>query len=763
MNKAITDGLVLMPPPFAAGLTQWSSENGTPGSATYFGAANAALVAGDQNFGGCLELLKTQTTQKLRFMGETPILPGCYLRVTARVKAISGNFPAVRIAGWAGSSSTLNVAGVVQVGASTTLTTYGEVRTITAIIGTGSRTGVDMIWGTQPILGHFGLDLTGATGGVVRIDDIEIEDVTSVFLRVMLDVVDVRDFGAIGNGVADDTAAFQAADAASAGRTVLISKGTYLLGDHVTFVSPVRFEGTVTMPVDKRLSLTRNFDYATYVKGFGDEVVAFKKALQALFNFTDHVSLNLNGRKVDLDQPIDVRAVVGNIDTLSTRRTLENGSINATPSTNWNTQTVSSQASYSVASPYTLSAVANVANIPVGSLITGNGVGREVYVRARNIGASTLTLSLPLFAAAGTQNYTFKRFKYLLDFSGFAQLDKFEIKDVEFQCDGEASAVMLAPQGAVAVFSCCLFVKPKDRGITSIGDGCQGMTIDQCQFLSNEQPLLVADRTTIALNINGNDVKFRCNRVVRFAHFAIAHGSGHMFVGNHWFHGDVSTAGIRRAGLVLTEPNVKSIITGNYIDNSFIEWSNERDSEPAFSNEFSFGGLTITGNIFTVSDVAPFFRWLVITPRGPNHYLQGLAIQGNTFKSINGTIDRIEAVDTTFATLDFSRTRNVVINGNDFNGITQTVANPVTIEHLQSTAATTWTVDPSAWLPFGFWARKVVALVAEGAINGPGSEVRTEMPYTLIEQGTSKQQVKLNWSVPARGKMQVTVRCDSPN
>ena len=35
MNKAITDGLVLMPPPFADGLAVWSAGDGTPGSETY--------------------------------------------------------------------------------------------------------------------------------------------------------------------------------------------------------------------------------------------------------------------------------------------------------------------------------------------------------------------------------------------------------------------------------------------------------------------------------------------------------------------------------------------------------------------------------------------------------------------------------------------------------------------------------------------------------------------------------------------------------
>ena len=98
MNKAITDGIVFMPPPFSGGLDVWSKGDGTPGSATYDGDPNAALVPSDADFAGCLELNKTTGTQKIRYMGETPILPGCYLKVTARVKAVAGNLPSVRIA-----------------------------------------------------------------------------------------------------------------------------------------------------------------------------------------------------------------------------------------------------------------------------------------------------------------------------------------------------------------------------------------------------------------------------------------------------------------------------------------------------------------------------------------------------------------------------------------------------------------------------------------------------------------------------------------
>ena len=76
MNKAITDGLVLMPPGFDTGLNVWSSEDGTPGSLTYDVIGTAAVVPGDADFGSCLELQKTDSVQKIRYTGETPILPG---------------------------------------------------------------------------------------------------------------------------------------------------------------------------------------------------------------------------------------------------------------------------------------------------------------------------------------------------------------------------------------------------------------------------------------------------------------------------------------------------------------------------------------------------------------------------------------------------------------------------------------------------------------------------------------------------------------
>ncbi len=762
MNKAITDGLALMPPAFADGLNAWSSGNGTPGSATYDGAANAAFVPADPDFGGCLEMVKTDTTQKLRFMGQTPILPGCYLRIAARIKALSGNLPDVRIAGWAATGAGGHVGGLDQTGAAVALTAYGSVVEVSAIIGSGNRQGVDMVWGTDPAYGHFGLDLTGPNGGVVRIDDLLIEDVTGVFLRDMFGFVDVRDYGAIGDGSTDDSAAFAAADAAANGRTVLVSPGTYRLGSSVTLDNKVRFEGTVTAAADVMLILRRSFDYNTYLDAFGDEVLAFRKAWQALLNTPEHESLDLCGRRIELSGPVDMQAAVPNRAGYEIRRVIRNGQFNCVNGAAWDTDTVSSAARYNPNNPRKLTNVANVANVPVGALIEGKGVGREVYVTAKSIGAGELSLSQPLWGPDGNQTYTFKRFKYALDFSGFTKISKITIEDVEFQCAGRASAILLATVGETFHVRDCYFSRPRDRGITSIGSGCQDLQIDRCHFNSNEQSVDAPARVSVAFNVNANDAKIRNNRFQRFRHTGILHGGGHIIVGNHVFQGDGVTDGPRLSGITLTDTNSSTIFTGNYIDNCYIELANEHDEAPDFGNEYSFGGVTITGNIFFTSDCAAAFSFIVIKPYGPGHFLQGLSVTGNTFKSISGSIDRVERVDTTHADLDYFRTRNVVFEGNTFNAVNAPCYNPVTLEFNQQSDAATWTLNFGDHLPFRGNARTVSSVVTRSDIRTASNARLFAMPTAVINAGADHDYVQLEWPEACRGRVFVTARADKP-
>ena len=80
MNKAITDGIVFMPPAFENGLGVWSAGDGTPGSPTYDGSGTGAFVPSDADFGGCLEILKINSPQQLRYMGQPRSCRGAICR-----------------------------------------------------------------------------------------------------------------------------------------------------------------------------------------------------------------------------------------------------------------------------------------------------------------------------------------------------------------------------------------------------------------------------------------------------------------------------------------------------------------------------------------------------------------------------------------------------------------------------------------------------------------------------------------------------------
>ncbi|MGC8863790.1 MAG: glycosyl hydrolase family 28-related protein, partial [Armatimonadota bacterium] len=63
-------------------------------------------------------------------------------------------------------------------------------------------------------------------------------------------VVNVRDFGAKGDGTTDDTAAFQAAldSIADKGGTVSVPAGTYLIKTHLRIPNDVTLEGVWQIP-----------------------------------------------------------------------------------------------------------------------------------------------------------------------------------------------------------------------------------------------------------------------------------------------------------------------------------------------------------------------------------------------------------------------------------------------------------------------------------------------------------------------------------
>lgn len=764
MNIAVTDGIKLMPPRFASGLSVWSRENGTPGSATWAKQANAAIASADQDFGDCLEINKVEDTTRIRYMAETPILPGTYLRISARVKTVAGTRPQVQIAGWAGSASRRHISGLDELGPGVTLPGAGEIVEVSAIVGTGNRGGVDMVWGAGATYGHFGLNLTGGNGGVIRVESLKIEDVTSLFLRDLMDWVDVRDFGAVGNGKNDDSEAFIAADKAAQGRVVLVPAGTFLIGNDLTINSPIRFTGKLSMPRKARLTLMKSFDYPSYAAAFGDETEALKRALQALFGYTDHCELDLRGRRIDLTEPMIMHELAPGLTSFVTRRLICNGQIRVVNGPAWDSKVVTSRASYDPEQSTVLANVTNVANIEIGSLVIGQGVGREVYVQSKNISAGTLTLSQPLYGGAGTRGYRFERFRYVFDFSGMESCAHVNFSEIEFSLDKAASFLMLPIDGRMFNIRDCYINGPKDRGITSIGRGCQDLHVDRCQFLSSEQGFNAETRKSVAINVNANDTKIRDNRVMRFGTFMVTAGTGHLIVGNHWFQGDDTEGGKRVPGLVMTNTNTKTVVTGNYIDNCVVEWTNEHDAAPNFSNNsFSFGGLSITGNTFTVQNVASDFSWISVKPYGSGHYIHGLTVSGNVFLVRGSKIDRVEKVDASLHDLNYARMRNILFEGNTFNGVSNFAANPLQIKHDQATAQKTWVTSLSKNLPFRSEVLNVDSLTAVSAITDSSSKPVFEMPWVRTRQGTDKGNLHVEWQKPVKGSVVIRARMDNPH
>ncbi len=759
MNKAITDGLVLMPPPFPGGLDVWSREDGTPGGETYDQADQARLVD-DGVLGACVELAKVDPLQRLRYTGETPILPGCYLQVRTRVRVVSGAGLSARIAGWAGTASGDHASGLVECGGAVQCP-VGETVEISAIVGTGQRTGVDMAWGEAAIYGHFGLDLIGPIGAVVRIEALIIEDVTAAFLRTLMDWVDVRDFGAVGDGQADDQPAFVAADRAARGRGVLVPEGRYRLGGDHTFESAVRFVGTLVMDPDHALDLKRNFDLGSYLDAFGDSAVAFQKALQVFLTSNSQTILDMGGRTIELSEPV-VPSLPAEGVRVDAKRVLRNGRIRCRKGADWGDQTTVSTAAYDRADPYVMRSVEALSEIVPGSVVTGDGVGREVYVTAVDLKEGTLQLSQPLWKAAPSQSYSFTRLAFALDLSDLGALSQFQFQDIEFDCSGEASAVCLAPRGQGVSFQNCQITRPGARGIVSFGTGGERLMVEGCRFLSAECPLEATERRSIGLSVAANNLRVRHSEFTGFGTAMVLQGSGHQIIGNQIDQSDTVREGPRAAGLVLTQPSANTLISGNSITDASVEWTNEHDPHSDHSANLSFGGLTISANIFSCEDAAPWFSWLTVKPFHPGHYLQGLNVSGNTFRAAKGKIQRVEKVDPCHADLDHAMARNVTFSSNSFTNIAQNTINPVTLEFNQSGQSASWRLDVSGYMPFGGWAREVVSVVSEGPVLNTVALPIFAMPYVGANDGPASNHVRLTWPEPVSGRVHVTVRTDRP-
>ena len=324
--------------------------------------------------------------------------------------------------------------------------------------------------------------------------------------------------------------------------------------------------------------------------------------------------------------------------------------------------------------------------------------------------------------------------------------------------------MLLPDDGVWWMIRNCWFYRPGARGITSIGRACQGITIEQCEFTAPDDTLLTQDRKSVAFNVNANDAKIRMNRSIEFRHFGVLAGGGNLVVGNHFWQIDTAAEGIRTAGLILTRKQAKTTITGNYIDNHFIELTNEYDADATSSSGLPFGNLAIVGNVFTGQRIPDWFTSLVLPPLGTNHVIDGISVIGNAFRNFNGSVtDRVDSVDTSNGGFDYSQTRDLVFEGNSYDDVTYRTQSPALVSLTQTSNAATWTAQLADKLPFGCQALGVDSVTKHGAVLDAGSAAHAGAPWVETAQGIGGQDVDVIWAEPVRGTVELRVRGDVPS
>lgn len=147
---------------------------------------------------------------------------------------------------------------------------------------------------------------------------------------------------------------------------------------------------------------------------------------------------------------------------------------------------------------------------------------------------------------------------------------------------------------------------------------------------------------------------------------------------------------------------------------------------------------------------------------GAGHFIHGLSVVSNVFRALNGAIERVESVDTSFADLDYGRMRGVTFAANTFHSVDNPCYNPAPREITQVTAATDWQQDNAPALPFGGRARFVDAVVLDGPIRTSSNAQVFDMPFVTDNLGADQTETRFTFSTPVTGKLRYRVRMDNP-
>ena len=505
-------------------------------------------------------------------------------------------------------------------------------------------------------------------------------------------------FGAAGDNITDDQAELVAAFAS--GQPVLIHKPYYIAstlnipaGANVIFWpgGTIKPANGVAVNINREAKVAyapgaQAFDLSLggtlrSTSGFGSDnrggglkissyissdstvpaTAGFKQAIKDLFNLNVY-TLDLEGRRIIIDNEIDMAALTG-ITSKSVWKRITNGYIDTTgfdvnaPETNGTVASVSFTANSAVAT------MASTANLKAGMEVTaGTRLPRGTFVQSID-SATQITLSKSSMTT-GSSTLSWWRRRYVLDFSGFTALSRFTMDNLYINLQTNASFYLSSMNDDIVEFKNCRFVNPKRFCINQFALG-GGMVIEGCDFISDEAATAPHLRTRIACILNG-DCRVANNRWAFFLHAAIFDGYASQIVGNHPFAGSGGVSATHMANFVFQQGG-DLVIVGNYIDNGWLEFTNELYAGNASA---SIGGFNVSGNRFVTKTSDAAYAFIVIKPYNAAAPLNGIIIANNTFKPLTGgggvAITAATKLDTTAGNIDTATPEDIYMGNNSF-------------------------------------------------------------------------------------------------
>lgn len=352
--------------------------------------------------------------------------------------------------------------------------------------------------------------------------------------------------------------------------------------------------------------------------------------------------------------------------------------------------------------------VASTASLSAGMEVTGTGLSRGTYIKSVD-SLTTVTLNTLAWTVGTAQSYTFTKHQFMLNWRKFQDLARSYLWGNQLNCAGFCGGVQYALDGVSNWMVMNRFTQLKERGFVDYWRGSGGLN-----FAQNDLTFSAATQASAhGVVTTSNDFKFLGNRVTTCKHHQIHHGGGILINGNHWWGGD-------NAGLVMTGREYKSTVIGNYIDNNWIELSDEAANLAA--GEKYIGLINITGNHFTSNNApAASWRFIKVAPHIVDRQLAEIDFTGNTLKDFaNGSIPfRIDGIDTTNGTIDHTVRKRVFFANNGFKGIGHITADPhtqiVVIEDGDDDD--TFDADFDNMLPFEGRAQQCTAFVPHNTFS----------------------------------------------